>query len=335
MIKTVVYLHPIKQIAMLRGHPWIFPKAIARTEGVLVTGELVRIMSADGNLLGVGMYNEHSLYRIRVLVQAPEPFHSLESLIVQRLTQACMVRQSVILPNDATTAYRVFNSEGDGLSGLTIDCFNQTYVVASSAHWVQTHRELITRCIEKVMHPKYLIWLAQKKPLHQDGWKTDEEPIKERYEHVLEAGVMFEVNFSTIQKTGLFLDQRENHQRIAALAHQKKVLDLYTYTGGFALHAKKAGASLVTAIDSSEKAIECAKRNAQLNDLDIEWVEDDARNHLAKSSEYDIIILDPPKLVPSRQHLQQAKKYIRFLHKELFQHMKPGAILMTCNCSSA
>ena len=139
-----------------------------------------------------------------------------------------------------------------------------------------------------------------------------------------------------MQKTGLFIDQRENHERIASLASGKRVLDLYTYTGGFALHAAKSGARHVTAVDSSKQAIEMARMNAELNQVEnVEFIVSDSRNYLNQAADYDLIILDPPKLVPSKKHLLQAKNYYRFLHREIFKNMRPGSLLMTCNCSSA
>lgn len=181
-----------------------------------------------------------------------------------------------------------------------------------------------------------MIWMPQSKPLWQDGCKQDNVHETHHSAQVLEVGVRYEVEFAQAQKTGLFLDQRENHQRIAHLAQGKQVLDLYCYTGGFALHAAKAGALQVTAVDSSAQAIAQAKRNAQLNGLtQIDFIEADARDYLAKVGEYDLVVLDPPKLVPSQQHMQRAKNYYRFLHREVFKHMKAGSLLMTCNCSSA
>ena len=337
-MKAAVHLNQVKQGAIRRGHPWVFPKAIARQTGPVLTGELVDVFGAGGELLGVGVYNEHSLYRVRMLAYAFEPVDasSIASLVSYRLHQALLIRKSIGLPNTITTAYRLFNSEGDGLSGLTIDCFNQVCVVSCSAYWVQAHQEVISQAICEVMSVKEVIWLAQAKALAQDGWK---EPVPQDVtgtEQVLEAGVRFQVDFSNTQKTGLFLDQRENHQRIAALSQGKRVLDLYTYTGGFALHAALAGALSVTAVDSSEQAITLAKRNAQLNHINnIEFVEADARDYLVKAGDYDLVVLDPPKLAPSQRHIQQAKNYYRFLHREVFKHMKPGSLLMTCNCSSA
>lgn len=333
-----VILLAAKQNTVLRGHPWIFPKAIAKTAGKLITGHLVDIFNADEKYIGVGVYNEHSLYRVRVLALVSESFNitQLDSLIAHRLRQAKQVRECINLPNAETTAYRLFNSEADGLSGVTIDRFNQTCVVASSAYWVELNKELIMRVLQELFPSDEIIWMPQSKPLAQDGWKQINVQETHHSAQVLEAGVVYDVAFAQTQKTGLFLDQRENHQRIAQLSKGRKILDLYCYTGGFALHAAKAGALKVTAIDSSGPAIAQGKKNAALNDLSqIEFIEADARDYLIKAGEYDVVVLDPPKLVPSQQHVQRAKNYYRFLHREVFKHMKAGSLLMTCNCSSA
>lgn len=337
-MKPAVYLHKMKQNTIRRGHPWIFPKAINKTTGKLTTGSLVEIFGAENELLGLGVYNEHSLYRVRVLAQEWEVKGetSFETLIPERLTQALMLRKSLNLPNDNTTAYRLFNSEADGLSGLTIDRFNQISVVASSAYWVESNKTIIQQSIQNLLPGEEIIWLSQVKPLTQDGWKMEIEQPPKRWVEVLEAGVKYRVDFSEAQKTGLFLDQRENHQRIASLAKGKRVLDLYSYTGGFALHAAKAGATKVVAVDSSGPAIKQAQENARLNELEmIEFIEGDARDYLSKAHDYDLVILDPPKLVPSQRHLERAKNYYRFLHREVFKTMDKGSLLFTCNCSSA
>ncbi|TAL63208.1 MAG: class I SAM-dependent rRNA methyltransferase [Legionella sp.] len=337
-MKAKVTVVSAKQNTVQRGHPWIFPKAIKRTAGPVTTGQLVGIETEQGELLGVGVYNEHSLYRVRVLALATESIdlQDFKKIIRHRLQQAHALRECLNLPNEQTTAYRLFNSEADGLSGLTIDRFNQYCVVASSAYWVELHKELITQVLNELYPQDQVLWLPQTKPLSQDGWKVEEGQSTPCVVQVKEAGVIYQVEFAQAQKTGLFIDQRENHERVAALAKGKKVLDLYTYTGGFALHAAKAGAMQVTAVDSSAQAIAQAKNNAQLNGLEtIEFIEADARDYLAKAGEYDIVILDPPKLVPSRQHLPKAKNYYRFLHREVFKEMKSGSLLMTCNCSSA
>ena len=337
-MKAAVYLHQTKQGAIRRGHPWIFPKAIIRQTGPVSTGELVAVKDAKDELIGIGVYNEHSLYRVRMLSYAFEAMDatSLEHIVSHRLSQAIRLRESVHLPNPQTTAYRLFNSEGDGLSGLTIDRFENVCVVASSAFWVEAHKDIILQCLRCELPDDKVVWLPQAKPLSQDGWKHAEKEVQKGYIQVLEEGVRFEVDYCAGQKTGLFLDQRDNHHRIGALAKGKRVLDLYTYTGGFALHAAMGGAKAVTAVDSSGDAIVRARRNAELNHTDcITFVEADARDYLTKAGEYDLVILDPPKLVPSHHHLERAKNYYRFLHCEVFKYMRPGALLLTCNCSAA
>lgn len=337
-MKPAVYLHQSKQNAIRYGHPWVFPKAIARQEGKCITGECVNVFVANGELLGVGVYNEHSLYRVRMLALTIESIDttSLKHIIHHRLQQALALRQAINLPNEMTSAYRLFNSEADGLSGLTIDRFNQTCVISSSAYWVEMHKETILTCMREIMLQDTILWFAQAKPLKQDGWITSSLESITGVEQVLEAGVRYHVDFSNVQKTGLFLDQRENHQRVAAFARGKRVLDLYTYSGGFALHAAAAGALTVTAVDSSAQAIALAKENAKINALDsVEFIEADARDYLVKSGEYDIVILDPPKLVPSQRYIDRAKNYYRFLHREVFKAMRSGSLLMTCNCSAA
>ncbi len=334
---SMVILHPGKDVTVKGGHPWIYPKAIAKIKGTPHNGELISVLDANHNLLALGAYNENSLYRVRVLLQAFEKVnHDLKSIIEHRLKQANTLRTLLNLPNDTTNAYRLFNSEADGLSGLTVDCFNQHLVISSSAYWVEANRAIIQELIHELNPEKKQIWISQHKLLAKEGFHGELGMGSQEQTVVKEAGVQLNVQFENAQKTGLFLDQRENHQRLAALAKGKTVLDLYTYSGGFALHAALGGAKAVTAVDSSAQAIEQAKSNQTLNQLNtIHFVQADARDYLAKAGDFDIVILDPPKLVPSRAHLAKAKNYYRFLHREVFKAMKPGSLLITCNCSSA
>lgn len=168
-MKAKVILLAAKQNTLLRGHPWVFPKAIVRSNGLLVTGQLVDVYSEEGPFLAVGAYNEHSLYRVRVLALASEPFeiNNYKSLITYRLHQANLVRKLLNLPNDNTTAYRVFNSEADGLSGLTIDRFNQICVISSSAYWVELNKEIVLEALVEQFPGDQMLWIAQSKPLGQ------------------------------------------------------------------------------------------------------------------------------------------------------------------------
>ncbi len=335
-----VVLHAKKVKPIWCGHPWVFPKAIATMDGKPQPGDLIQVLDPQQQLIGVGVWNPHSLYRVRMLAYAYESFvqEDLSGIIEQRLRQAQQLRALMQLPNSMTTAYRLCNSEGDGLSGLTVDVYADVAVVGSSAYWVQLHRETIERLLRKVCDVSHIIWKAQQNALKQDGWQDQDANAASVHgivRDVVEAGIHYKIDFQHMQKTGLFLDQRDNHVRMAALCRGKRVLDLYCYTGGFALHAAKAGAAQVTAVDSSHDAIESAKANALLNHLTVDFHCADVQAHLAQAAHYDVVILDPPKLVPSRVHLPKATRHYRQLHEQLFRVMPQNSLLMTCNCSSA
>lgn len=330
-----VILTPQKQQKIIAGHPWVFPQAIQNIHGQPEAGDWVEVFNNQGLKIGGGFYNPNSLYRVRMIGHYHDEKNS-QDVLQHRLQQAIQTRQTLNFPNQHTNCYRLCNSESDGLSGLVIDVFHDITVISSSAFWTERYREEILDTLKKHFPNQQFLWFGQAKPLSQDGWLhpyRDEQPLQTV---VKEAGVQFQIRFDQVQKTGIFLDQRENHQRVAELCKGKKVLDLYTYHGGFALHAACHGAKQVTAVDSSAPAIEHAKQNALLNGVtQIDWVVDDAKHHLEKAKDYDVVILDPPKLVPSKKHLHQAKNLYRFLHRQLFRHMQSGSILMTCNCSSA
>lgn len=339
MVKPKIVLSYVKQPKILAGHPWVYPKAIEQIIGMPKAGDWVEVLDSKQLKIGGGFYNPDSLYRVRIIADAPliKKHARWTDVIKSRLERAFLLRQTLGLPSKETTAFRLCNSESDGVSGLIIDKFNDIIVVASSALWVELHREEILEILNELLPKHKIIWVGQPRPLAQDGYN---EPYKDDTEGLIakvkEGGVIFEIDFTNIQKTGIFTDQRENHQRIARMAKDKRVLDLYCYHGGFALHAAKAGASHVTAVDSSKFAIKHAKHNAELNNTpDIEWILGDARDYLNTAGDYDIVILDPPKLVPSKKHLPAAKELYRFLHRELFKCMKAGSVLLTCNCSSA
>lgn len=331
---ATIHLKVPKNQYLLHQHPWIYPKAIDKKKACK-TGELVTVLDVEGQYIATGVYNEHSLYCTRILT-FDETLVTLAEIVKTNFCKAQKLRHLLNLPNSLTNAYRLCNSEADGLSGLTIDLFNDACVIASSAYWVEKHQNVILHLLQDLYPKHQLIWRSDQKALKQDGYENVIVSSTTYQTQVLEMGIKYHIDFHTSQKTGLFLDQRENHHRLANFAQNKKVLDLYTYTGGFALHAAKAGATSVTAVDSSANAIELAKMNAQLNSLDnIKFVQDDARKVIQHAGEYDIVILDPPKLVPSKQHIERAKNYYRFLHRETFKNMRNNSLLLTCNCSAA
>ena len=336
---TKIILSAQKQQKIIHGHPWVFPQAIQNIIGEPNPGDWVLVYDSQHALIGAGFFNPHSLYRVRMIANATHLNRSHDPLhiINMRLQHALHLRKTLGFPNIHSNCYRLCNSEGDGLSGLVIDVLNDKVVVSSSALWVEQQREAITSILKEHFPKAQVLWFGQSKALKQDGidhpYRDDASNIRTIAK---EEGVLFEIGFENVQKTGIFIDQRENHHRLASLCKGKKVLDLYTYHGGFALHAALNGATLITAIDSSAPAIEHAKHNASLNQVSqINWIVDDAKNHLDKAGNYDVVILDPPKLVPSKKHLNAAKNLYRYLHRQVFKHLSTGSILMTCNCSSA
>lgn len=333
-----VILHAKKQQKIIDGHPWVFPAAIHHILGNPQPGDWVWVSDAEQKIIAAGFYNPHSMYRVRVIAnrQLLSQFADWQAVVAHKLGQTYKLRQTMGLPNSSTNCYRLCNSENDGLSGLVIDVFNNIIVVSSTAYWVEQQRLFISNWIRQQFPHAILLWFGQLKPLSQDGWEHPyRDDPKGLSTTILEAGVQFSIHFDQVQKTGIYIDQRENHQRLAQLCKDKKVLDLYTYHGGFALHAAKSGAKSVTAVDSSAPAIEHAKRNAQLNQVSIDWQVADAKLFLEKVGEYDVISLDPPKLIPSKKHLNAAKNLYRFLHRQVFRNIRSGCILMTSNCSSA
>lgn len=336
---TKIILSAQKQQKIIQGHPWVFPQAIQKIIGEPHPGDWVLVYDSHNALIGAGFFNPHSLYRVRMIANASHLSRSHDPLntIKIRLEHAFHLRKTLGFPNEQTNCYRLCNSEADGLSGLVMDVLNDKIVISSSALWVEQQRQPITHILQKHFPKAQILWFGQSKALKQDGI---EHPYRDDASNIRtiakEEAVLFEIGFENVQKTGIFIDQRENHHRLASLCKGKKVLDLYTYHGGFALHAALNGAASVTAIDSSAAAIEHAKHNASLNQVSqINWIVDDAKNHLDKAQDYDVVILDPPKLVPSKKHLNAAKNLYRFLHRQVFKHLKSGSILMTCNCSSA
>ncbi len=347
-LKTLTLLKSKAQ-PVWAGHPWVFQKAFDPNHApqeTPVSGELVLVEDAAHVPIGVGIYNATSLYRVRMLSRMSENLKTLPEILDRRIQQAIQLRTHLNLPNPDTQAYRLINSEGDGLSGLTVDLYGEILVISSSAYWVEAYKNLISERLQFHTGLKTLLWRPQEKSLLQDGWiaasHADAPALSPPVQHtqqihqIRESGLIYQIDFGRSQKTGFFFDQRENRVEIAKLAQGKRVLDLYCYVGGFALHAAQAGARYVLGIDSSASAIESAKNHATLNQLSqIEFQCRDATQALAEARDYDLVILDPPKLVPSRTHLSQAMRYAQNLHRQVLEAMKPGSFLLTCSCSSA
>lgn len=316
------------------------------------TGEIVLVADGTEKPIGWGLYNSVSMFCVRLMQLEEEALRdpacalNMERLLELRINAATELRRHLGLPSTNTNAYRLVNSEGDRLSGLIVDVFDDVAVVASSAAWVEKYKPEIEACINKVDGINHINWRPSIEILKEEGIDlmklkhTSRATPLTRVE-VKENDIKYAVSLEG-QKTGFYADQRENRLFISTIAEGKRILDLCCYTGGFALNAARGGAISVTGVDSSLPALELAKENIVLNDLDpgaISFLKQDAtefmKNAAARNELWDIIILDPPKLAPRKEVLQNATGMYRNLNALAMRLTREGGLLMTCSCSGA
>ncbi|PPR91774.1 hypothetical protein GOBAR_AA28905 [Gossypium barbadense] len=245
-----------------------------------------------------------------------------------------------------TNAYRLVNSEGDRLSGLIVDVFGDLAVVASSAAWVETYKSKVKACISSIDEINHIHWRPSVEILKEEG--MDAADLKELHPStcpqrtkVIENGISYAISLEG-QKTGFYADQRENRMFLSTISHGQRVLDVCCYSGGFALNAAKGGAMSITGVDTSLPALELARENIALNNLDPEktsFLREDAtvfmKGALSRNDSWDIVILDPPKLAPRRKVLQSASGMYRNLNSLAMKITGRGGLLMSCSCSGA
>ena len=313
-------------------------------------------------LIGWGVYNPTSLYRVRILCHAnldvslanalkkQGTLPQIGSILRYKINTAIQTRRALRLPSEVTDTYRLVNGEGDGLSGLAVDVLNNLAVVMSSASWCEVHREQIETALTELTNLT-VIWKTTPSRLKQDGWERQRDDVTngESAEEMVvtkESGVRYQTYpFQDGQKTGVYCDQRENKYNLAMLCRNKRVLDLCCYHGGFSLTAKVlGGATHCTGVDSSQDAIDICHENSKLNGLtgaDVDFVRDDIDNFMKVASDegksWDVIILDPPKLAPSVSGLERASRKYHSLNRDAIKLMDPenGGLLLTCTCSAA
>jgi len=271
-----------------QGDPLVFNGAISNIIGKPVLGDEVMVKDFQGNLLGRGLFNPHSMYRVRVIASKDDKLINapLAALIKCRIEQAVQSRAAMLLPRSDTDVYRLINSEGDRLSGVIVDVIGSTVVVQSSALWAEIQKETIEVGLRSVpqFKDKTILWRRALSRLNQDGLQelgTDTAILANinrendvsaadsvaESEVVTENGIEYKLCAATDQKTGFYCDQRENRLLIRSLSQDKTVLDAYCYTGGFTLNAVRGGAVRVTSVDSSARAIESLSENLSLNNM--------------------------------------------------------------------
>jgi 23S rRNA (cytosine1962-C5)-methyltransferase len=332
-----VFLKPGRDATARGGNPWIFSGAIARTEPHLIeAGSPVEVRDASGLLIGLGYFNPATTIAVRMLAWGETP--SIDQIIERRLNDALSIRSRVV--RDDTDCYRLINGDGDGLSGVVIDRYGEVLVVQLLTAGGDRMRQALVRSLGELVHPRAIIERSQgavrkNEALEDSVGVLAGEPISEI--EVRENGNRVIVDFAHGQKTGYFLDQRENRARLSRISGGARVLDAYCYSGGFALAALAGGASKVFGVDTSARAIELAQRNLQLNGYaeNAELVHGDAAEYLRNTDDrFDVILIDPPPLARSRKDADRAGRLYVELNAFAMKALAPGGYLMTFSCSS-
>ena len=335
----IVYLKKGKEESLKRFHPWVFSGAIANGTESLNEGDVVRVCTASGTFIAVGHYQIGSI-AIRVL--------SFKDIVIDeefwksRLHSALEVRLALdVVDNPTNNTYRLVHGEGDNLPGLIVDCYGETAVMQAHSVGMHCERNAIAKALVEVLdgriknvYYKSDTTLPFKADLNQEngfliGGETDCT--------TLENGLTFKVDWLKGQKTGFFIDQRENRSLLEQYSKNRSVLNMFCYTGGFSVYAMRGQAELVHSVDSSAKAIDITRENIAANFEDTTKHEafcEDAFKYLdANDKKYDLIILDPPAFAKHRAALKNALKGYTRLNAKGFETIKSGGILFTFSCS--
>lgn len=334
-----VVLKSGKEQSMLRFHPWIFSGAIHEIIGRVEEGDVVEVFSNKNEFLAMGHVQIGSIaVRIFSFEKVEPDFNFWKG----KLDRALDVRKKLgLVDNDQTNVYRLVHGEGDGMPGLIVDFYNGTAVMQAHSAGMFLIRETIAKALKEVMgdrlvavydkSEKTVPFKAELEP--KDGYLLGESKVFE----VQEYGNRFNVDWVEGQKTGFFVDQRENRRLVQEYSNGRSVLNMFCYSGGFSFYAMRGGAKLVHSVDSSAKAIELTNENVKLNfpeDTRHEAFVADCFDYMDKNKDkYDLIILDPPAFAKHREALPQALKGYKRLNLKAFHQIAPGGILFTFSCS--
>lgn len=337
-MKTIK-LKPKKEESILRHHPWVFSGAIATLPNDLEEGELVKVISADGNTLGVGHFQIGSI-AVRILQFGDKDLP--EDFFRQRLDAAFRLRQALGLIRPDNNCYRLVHGEGDFLPGLVIDIYGDTAVLQAHSPGMHYERMRIARALTEI--PEARIRNVYYKSETTLPYKARLDPQNDyligKFDGniAIENGLKFNIDWLKGQKTGFFVDQRENRALLEKFAHGRNVLNMFCYTGGFSVYAMRGGAAQVDSVDSSAKAAALTDANIELNfpgDPRHKTHAVDAFKFLAEmeKDKYDLIILDPPAFAKHRSALKNGLIGYRKLNAKAFEKIKSGGILFTFSCS--
>jgi len=334
---TTVFLKPGRETRVASGYLWVFAGEILRIDGTAPDGAIVDLRSARGRWIGRGFVNRRSALTVRLLTRRPEEID--EAFFRRRIREAWEYRRRMLPSADA---YRVVYGEGDLLPGLIVDRYADILVLQTLSLGMEARKEMLLAILTDLLRPTAVyerndppVRTLEGLPL-RTGWLTGaRDPLVE----IGEGRARFLVDVAGGQKTGFYLDQRDNRLVVSGLVQGMDVLDVFCYTGGFAIQAALGGARSVIAVDSSGAALALARRNAGLNGVgQCTFVEanafDDLRRRADAGERFDAVILDPPPLARAREALERAVAAYKEINLRALKLLRPGGVLISSSCSA-
>ncbi len=337
-----VILRSGREKSVLFHHPWIFSGSIASVEGDPASGETVLVESTRKEQLGWAAYSP--LSSIRARMWSWDPREEIDNDFFRKRLSSAIEHRKTVVPASEANAFRLVHAESDGLPGLIVDRYADNlvfqFLTAGAEVWRDTLLEImldLTGCTTAVERSD--VEVRQMEGLLPRTGMLKGKELSEPVE-IHENGLMFKVDLLKGQKTGFYIDQRHNRQRIRELAAGRDVLNCFCYTGGFTVYSLAGGAASVTSIDSSQDALELGKQNARLNGLaddDEHWIEGDVFQYLRllrdRACQFDMVILDPPKFAPTSAQVERAARGYKDINLLAMKLLKPGGLLATFSCS--
>jgi len=334
-----IFLRPKKDEAVKRFHPWIFSGAILKMEGQPIDGETVEVFTANGEYLATGHFSVGNSIAVRVF--SFEKTDAGADFWIQKLRSAFTFRSANgLIGNQQTNAFRLIHAEGDGLPGMIVDVYGETAVIQCHSVGMHQYRQVVAEAIiETGVGVVTSVFDKSKETLPSIYAKSVENGYligDKTNQIVLENGHQFFVDWETGQKTGFFLDQRDNRQLLGRYAHGKSVLNSFCYSGGFSVYALSAGARLVHSVDVSQKAIEWTKQNLELNGFEANTqncIAEDVQKYLQTCQEYEVMVVDPPAFAKTISKRHNAVQGYKRLNAAAIKKLSPGGTLFTFSCS--
>ena len=333
----IVHVINGRQKKLLQGHPWVYGNEIERVEGETVDGELVTVVDFRGRYMGTGFYNSKSLITVRLLTHRSEEITN--ELISARVKAACDYRRFV-MQRPGTDSCRLIYGEADRLPGVIADRFGDVIVLQVLALGMEKYTQVIADALVACENPKCLLLNNDDAIRRKEGMECFTKVLHGELPEetvIHENGIRLSVDVQGGQKTGYFLDQKDNHLFVRQFCRDARVLDCFSYIGGFALNAVAGGAKEVTAVDISENAVELIRRNAELNDMQVNTVcancFDFLRQQVKEKQKYDVIVLDPPAFTKAHANMANACRGYKEIALSAMRMLEAGGVLATHSCS--